>query len=776
MPEETQIGLFDEETPLPGPLPWEQAAALDLLIAEVAINRPLSTTYSYLVPDPLREVVQPGQRVRVPFGRGNRTETGFLVGLKSPTEADHLQGNAAKIAKLKYLDSILDEEPLVDTHMLRLTRWIADYYLCGWGQVLHSVIPGGVKRGAGTKLETFYRATDEGREAVETLSLSKKQRVVMQILLAHEEPLRSDEILKQAECGMGPVQTLKRKGFVKSLKLRSDVLDLGETTEKLIEDFNPTDEQAAALEEILKSIRSQQHETILLHGVTGSGKTEVYIQAIREVVSYGRQAIVLVPEISLTPQTIRRFRARFRSVAVLHSHLSDAERHAHWKQIQRGEVEVVVGARSAVFAPTPHLGLIVIDEEHESTFKQETVPRYHAREVAEERSRLAGVPLILGSATPTLESWRNAQTGRYRLVSMLHRVGHLPLPPVVVVDVRNDPLIRKGQAIGRALGSAIRMALDEEGGQVILFLNVRGYHPAVWCPSCGESLRCTDCDITMTWHKDRKKAICHSCGMETDLPKTCPNCSKPGWRYIGTGTQRLEEEVRAKFPGVPLARMDSDAMKKPGSHDEVLSAFHDGKLRILLGTQMIAKGLDFPNVTLVGVIDADTLLHQPDPRSSERTFQLIAQVAGRTGRSARGGRVYVQSSMPADPAIRFASEHDYLGFVVDEMRDREVMRVPPFRCLARIIFRGEEERVVRETARAIAQKLNSFSKDNEIGVSILGPAPCPIAKLKAHYRYHLHLSAETHAQLTKLWELAANQLGPTPGVEFVLDVDPVNMR
>jgi primosomal protein N' (replication factor Y) len=747
-------------------MPWERAAEQDLLAAQVVLNKPLSTAYTYLIPNELRELVGPGQRVRVPFGRGDRPEVGYVVAVGPPEPTSK---------RLKQVVAVLDREPLVSPKMLRLTRWIADYYLCGWGQVLQSVVPAGVKKQAGTRLLTYFRPTDLGRQAYEALSLSKKQRSVMEVLIAAGNPLRGEEITAAADCGPGPINGLKQKGYVEAVRLREETTSYDAEPVAAESDFVANEEQQRALDEIHETLRAGRHETILLHGVTGSGKTEVYIQAIREAVSYGRQAIVLVPEISLTPQTIRRFRTRFDSVAVLHSHLSDSERHWHWTQIAAGKVQVVVGARSAVFAPCPHLGLIIIDEEHETTFKQETVPRYHAREVARERARIEGIPLILGSATPTLESWHRVRTNQDVLISLHKRVGKLPLPPVVVVDVRNDPHIRKGSAIGRALGSAMRLALGD-GGQIILFLNIRGFSPAIWCPACGASVKCRDCDITMTWHKDKRKAICHSCGIEEDVPRTCPACGNNAMRYVGTGTQKLEEEVRAKFPDVTCARMDSDAMRKPGSHDAVLTAFREGAVRILLGTQMIAKGLDFPNVTLVGVVDADTLLHQPDLRASERTFQLIAQVAGRTGRSARGGRVFVQSASPSEPAIRRASEHDYLGFVTDEMRDREAMGVPPFRSLVRVILRGDDEAAVRTHAAEMADLLQRTAVEKSLRVDILGPAPAPIAKLKGQYRFHFQLSADTLDPIRELWRTVEPALPAAPGVEYVVDVDPVNMR
>ena len=670
--------LFAPPDPADEPMPWETAEAGDRLVARVVLNKPLMTAYSYLVPEPLRDAlspsVGPGKRVRVPFGRGDKEETGFVVGLD--TVAELAADPNFNVRRLKHVGRVLDETPLVSGKMLRLTEWIAERYLCGWGQVLHSVVPAGVKRKAGTRELLFFEPTAEGRAALEALTFTKKQRAVMETLIAAGEPLRADAAAGRAKCGPGVVEGLRRKGMVSAVKQRADAMEFDLPEVERQEDFEPMPEQATALADILRPLRAGEHETILLRGVTGSGKTEVYIRAIQEVVSYGRQAIVLVPEISLTPQTIRRFRRRFDGVAVLHSHLSDAERYHHWKRIAAGEVEVVVGARSAIFAPTPHLGIVIIDEEHEHTFKQESVPRYHARDVARERCRVEGIPLVLGSATPTLESWHAAQEGDYRLVTMEKRVENRPLPPVITVDVRNDPQIRRGQAIGRQLTAATRNAL-EDGGQVIYFLNLRGFSPALWCRACGASVKCPNCDVTLTWHKDKRRAVCHSCDHEQNVPKSCPDCGQAGLKLVGVGTQKLEEEVRAKFPDIEIARMDSDSMRKPGSHDEVLGRFKEGEIDLLLGTQMIAKGLDFPNVTLVGVIDADTLLHQPDLRAGERTFQLIAQVAGRTGRSARGGRVFVQTCSPGEPAIARAREHDYLGFVGDELRSRYDLAYPP---------------------------------------------------------------------------------------------------
>lgn len=797
-----QRNLFAAEPLEPELKPWDRAAAADLWVARVVINRPLDTPFDYLVSDALRERLKPGMRVRVPFGNGQQRLVGYCV--EAGPFSDLIGPERFKNGqppKLKPVEAVLDREPLLSPRMLELTRWIAERYLCGWGQVLDSVVPAGVKKLSGTREILFLVPAAGVCEALSERKLGAKQKVAMEVLCGANRPMRIDELAESADCGVGVISSLREKKLVDAIVQRTDAFDIDFAPMKRQPDLQLNSEQRAALDAILAELRAARHRTILLRGVTGSGKTEVYIQAIREVVSYGRQAIVLVPEISLTPQTIRRFRSRFESVAVLHSHLSDSERHWHWQRIASGEVQVIVGARSAVFAPTPHLGLIVIDEEHETSFKQEETPRYHARDVARERARLEGIPLLLGTATPTLESWWRATgdaEGRKRkaessepgllpstfclppslpdlLLTLANRVAKLPLPPVTIVDTRNDPYITRGEAIGRALSSQIRLAL-EDGGQVILFLNLRGFSPVVWCKACGESVRCPHCDITLTFHKDKNRVLCHSCEYESPPLTKCPNCAHPGVYYIGIGTQRLEQEVKSKFGKATCIRMDSDTMRKHGSHDEALERFRLGEAKILLGTQMIAKGLDFPNVTLVGVINADTLLHSPDMRASERTFQLIAQVAGRTGRSEKGGRVFVQSACPTEPSIALAAQHDYLAFAAHELKHRREADAPPFRSLTRIILRGAVEDRVKSEALAMATLLRKTAEQLSLPVRILGPAPCPITRLRDFWRFHLQLSAESLGAIHELWRAASPQIARVSDVEFQIDVEPINMR
>jgi primosomal protein N' (replication factor Y) (superfamily II helicase) len=496
-----------------------------------------------------------------------------------------------------------------------------------------------------------------------------------------------------------------------------------------------------------------------------------------------------VPEISLTPQTIRCFRGRCGpdGVAVLHSHLGNAERGAHWRRIAGGGVQVVVGARSAVFAPARNLGLIVIDEEHEGTFKQEATPRYHGRDVAVMRARLENVPILLGSATPSLESWHNAQRGAYTLLSLPQRVLERPLPQVALIDMRHElPKGRGWNALSPALERSVQHALGQ-GGQVMLLLNRRGFSTHVHCPACGHVETCRFCDLALTYHRQRDVTLCHYCGFEQPPPELCPKCGVTQVRYQGLGTEKLQAEVEEKFPGYVVRRMDSDTMKRPGSHGRLLAAFRRGEIHVLLGTQMIAKGLDFPNVTLVGVVNADVGLHLPDFRAPERTFQLIAQVAGRTGRGPRGGRVVVQTFNPEHPCIAMAARHDYPAFVGVELAHRHQHRYPPYQRLARVIVRSRDQDEVAGFAERLADAFQAALATPALGggqgedsppapgVRLLGPAEAPVFRLKGYYRYHFQLQSPSPGQLHQLLRAVVPTLRPPHGVEVTVDIDPLNM-
>jgi primosomal protein N' (replication factor Y) len=759
--EPTQKSLFDT-----APDPWELDAAHEQTVVDVVFAEQPHGPLSYRLPEQLRERVVPGQRVQVPLGRSNRS----IVGYCTMVETRPVAGRP-----LKEILAVVDPQPLVSPAMLRLTAWMAQYYLCTWGQVLHSVVPAGVRGQAGTREMTFLSVPADVAAGLATLRLPAKQLDALRVLLAAPRPLTPPELAQAARCTLAPINELRKKKLVHAEVRRIQQMELDELPAAREEHLLLNEDQQAALNHILTALQEQRHETVLMHGVTGSGKTEVYIRAIDEVIRFGRQAIVLVPEISLTPQTRSRFRSRFSNVAVLHSHLSDAERHWHWQRISRGEVQVVVGARSAVFAPVPNLGLIVIDEEHDPSFKQNETPRYHAREVALQRAANERVPLVLGSATPSLESWDRAQAGQFRLVDMPKRVSDRPLPDVGTIDLRDEFHSRNSRgAVSRQLHQAIDQALKEDG-QVILLLNRRGYSTHIQCPSCGHVVRCPHCDLALTHHREGDRVVCHYCDFEQQAPARCPECTFDGIRYSGLGTQRLEAEIRSRFPGVAVLRMDSDTMQRPGSHEKALTQFREGEVKILLGTQMIAKGLDFPNVTLVGVVNADTALHLPDFRASERTFQLVTQVAGRTGRGDKGGRVLVQTFSPEHPAIQAAIRHDYQMFADAELPVRVEHGFPPATVMIRLIARADSEPAVETWMQATVEALRTALDAAGLEYRCLGPAPCPIARLRGKFRYHALLSGTVADELRRVMSKVTKKIADSDDVQWVVDVDPIDL-
>ena len=757
---EDQPHLFDTQPPA-----WEQDAAQSVCVARIVLPSGFAKQLDYAVPDHLREQAEPGRRLRVPLGRGNRSVVGYCVDLIHDAKVDR---------PLKEIEAVIDSRRLLSNELLEITHWMADYYLCPWGQVLDSVIPAGVRSGAGTRMATLLSVPEAIAAARAEQKLPTKQAAVLDYVLAHPGSTPA-EVAAAVGCTQAPVTTLRRKGLLESESRRLAVEADPEAVVPQEAHLEMNPDQANALEKIMQAIQTGKHETILIHGVTGSGKTEVYLQAIREVVSYGRQAIVLVPEISLTPQTVSRFRSRFGRVAVLHSHLSDVERHRQWARIAAGGAPVVVGARSAIFAPTPNLGLIVIDEEHESSFKQDSAPRYHAREVAERRAAAAGVPLLLGSATPALESHARALEGRYARVDMPRRISNLPLPSVATVDLRAHQQDRHARgAISRQLHRAMEEALEDDG-QVILLLNRRGFSTHIQCPSCGQASECPECEIALTNHRGRKQAVCHYCDYHIPVPNQCKACGFTGLNFFGRGTERLEDEVRQRFAGHTSLRMDTDTMSRPGSHESALDRFRSGEVRILLGTQMIAKGLDFPNVTLVGVINADTALHLPDFRAAEKTFQLITQVAGRTGRSARGGHVLVQTCEPDHPAIRAAIRHDYALFSAEELPMRKALGYPPYGAMVRILVRGPVEMAAREFAASVGERIGAACREADFRFRLLGPAPAPFAKLRGKYRFAIQLQAEDPLALSRAVRAATEDVKTPEDVQWIADVDPLEM-
>jgi len=787
-----QQPLFELE-----PAPWEMDAAQEQLVATVIFSGGVDNTFDYSVPDGLRGQLEVGRRVRVPFGRSNRIVTGYCVRLETRRDMTR---------RLKPLAEVVDQRTLLSGTMLRLTQWMAEYYLCSWAEALEAVLPAGVRSQAGTRRITLLSLAPDAKEKLMKLAaasgapaessedwklkspgftLSKKQFEIVRYVAASPQPIEPRQLAQALKCTQAPITALRRKGILTATTQRISAESQREAAAVRQPNFESNADQQKALQAILDPLREPRHETILIHGVTGSGKTEVYIRAIQEVISYGRQAIVLVPEISLTPQTRERFRSRFDSVAVLHSHLRDAERHWHWERIARGEVQVVVGARSAVFAPVPDLGLIILDEEHEGSFKQDSAPRYHAREVALWRAREENVPLVLASATPSQESWYRAQQGQYKLVEMPRRVFDRPMPAVGTIDLRNEFHSRHSRgAISRQMHQAIEAAL-RDGGQVILLLNRRGFATHIQCPACGYVVRCPQCDLPLTHHRTENIALCHYCDHQESVPQECPECHAHGIHFRGVGTQKLEAEIRSRFPEASTLRMDTDAMKAPGSHDRALTKFREGKVQILLGTQMIAKGLDFPNVTLVGVINADTALHLPDFRAAERTFQLVTQVAGRTGRGEKGGRVLVQTFSPDHPAIRAAVMHDFRAFAGEELPLRAAHGYPPLTTMIRLVVRGASHDQTRAFAQYLGQRLreaidriasgNGKQSASGAEIRVLGPAAAPFAKLRGQHRFHLQLQGANGDKLRAAIRQASEGLVVPDEMFWTADVDPLDM-
>jgi len=594
-------------------------------------------------------------------------------------------------------------------------------------------------------------SSDIEKQIDEIRQKSEKQGVILEILLSKEGKMLASKLAKLADTTINTIRVLEKKGLLafEKVEVIRDPMEgeIFDTTTNL----RLNSDQENALREINRAIQESKQQNFLLYGITASGKTEVYMQAIGKVLEKHKGAIVLVPEIALTPQTVFRFASRFSNrVTVLHSKMSQGERYDQWRRIKSGQVDIVVGPRSAIFAPMPNLGLIVIDEEHETSYKQEDSPRYHAREVAIKRAELTGAIVVLGSATPSLESFYKALQKEYSLLSLPVRVDNAKLPLVEIVDMRAEFTQKHNRSIfSTSLREAIEDRLVREE-QTILFLNRRGFATFVLCRECGYVAKCENCDISLTYHSSGNELICHHCDYRQPAPSLCPSCKGNYIRHFGTGTQRVEEEARKLFAEAAIDRMDADTTRKIGSHKQILDAFKKGDIDILIGTQMIAKGLDFPNVTLVGVITADTSLNLPDFRAGERTFNLLTQVAGRAGRGEAEGEVIIQTYNPEHYSILAAKDHDYRSFYRQEIIFRETLAYPPFTHAATILLSGKSERITMQAAEELGSILHSFQEASFPDVQILGPAPAPLSKIKQSYRWHLLLKAVEPSHIRNL--------------------------
>jgi len=734
---------------------------------EVALPLPVDQTYTYLIPDGLSDAAVPGRRVMVPFGRRGNLR-GFVVG----------RPESCEFKQLKEVSEFLDDGPVLGPDVLALCRFISRYYGCSFGEALDAALPSGVKHGraARTVAHAELAVTPEKalEEAEELPDRQAKQARILRLLAGEKTAIPLTRVLSKAVASRSPADTLVKKGLIRIKRIRLDIDPLNQPAATKKTPPEPTEEQSASIRAIKSALADEIFAVFLLFGITGSGKTEVYLQAIEECRRRGRQAIILVPEIALTPQTVRRFRSRFDRVAVLHSAQSEAERRRWWQATQAGRVDVVVGPRSAVFAPVPNLGLIVVDEEHDSSFKQGRAPRYHARDVAVVRAREASASVILGSATPALESYHNALSGKYRMLRLTARVGGGSLPPVEIIDMGKEmDEVKRFTHFSRRLRAVVTESM-QRGEQAMLFLNRRGFTTILSCRRCGESLECEHCSVTLTYHQGHGRAVCHLCGYERRVPPDCPACHQPGLKHRGFGTEKVESEISMLYPESRVARMDSDTMTTRDSYEQVLSKVGRGEVDILVGTQMIAKGLHFTGITAVGVVDADTSLRLPDFRAAERTFQLIAQVSGRTGRGEKGGRVVVQTFRAGQPALLAAAKHDYLAFAEEELRQRKAFGYPPFGRILLAVIQGKKLPSVKKRAMEVADLLRK--ELNAQAAQVLGPAIPPIERVKERFRRQVVVKAKGPAEVQRAVSLLrGRRSGGRQGVEVILDVDPTSM-
>ncbi|MED4124501.1 primosomal protein N' [Halalkalibacterium halodurans] len=797
------------------------------MIVEVVVDVPTMQTdrrYDYLVPERLESIIESGLRVVVPFGP--RKVQGFVLAVKHESSvkkgklkelADVLDGKPVLTQELLELGEWLTDETLcfqvsayqamlpaamrtkvikqlrLLTEVDKLPSAIRPYFqtqdAITWETLANErkEVLQHVKSALNEQLlEWTYVVEDKGRKKTERITVqlshvnkdegleqipkrAKKQRDMWLFLAEQGGRYPSLSLIEALETTRATLKGLMDKGLVKEIE---EEVYRDPFLEKDVERTEPlplTIAQQNVATPIARSIEENRHEPFLLHGVTGSGKTEIYLQAINRVLAKGKQAIVLVPEISLTPQMVHRFRSRFGSkVAVMHSGLSVGEKYDEWRKIHRREVQVVVGARSAIFAPFENLGIIIIDEEHESTYKQEEAPRYHARDVAMFRGRYHRCPVILGSATPALESYARAKKGVYTLLSLTERVNDRPMPTVEVVDMREELRGGNRSMFSEALFSKLKQRI-ERGEQSVLFLNRRGYSTFVMCRDCGYVATCEHCDISLTYHRSNHSLKCHYCGHEEPMPKVCKSCGSEHIRFFGSGTQKVEEELTKVLPEARVIRMDVDTTRKKGAHEQLLKQFGQGEADILLGTQMIAKGLDFPNITLVGILAADAMLHLPDFRATERTFQLLSQVSGRAGRHTLPGEVVVQTYSPDHYSIELVKQHDYLSYFETEMMYRRQGGYPPYYYLTLIHISHSQITKVIDVSEKIVRFLREQLDDRAI---VLGPVVSPIARINDRYRYQCLIKYKNEPELSRiLREIRQHFLQETSRGELQVNID-----
>lgn len=741
-------------------------------IARVIVDLSLDRYFDYIIPEELAPEIQLGSQVLVPFGHSKRW--GFVTAFPEKSGA---------AAELKPIAALSPNKTSIPEKLLRLSEWMAQYYCSSRECAVKTLLPGAVRKASVKEkmVKVFSLAQPQPGKKLKT---DKQRRVIKFLRDEKTAPLKM--IMTLTGCGASVVNRLLADGF---LTVSGERSFRNPFTEEVMPDqpLPPTCEQQVALKHFERMLSGEEkRKVMLLFGTTNSGKTEVYLQAIAKVISMGKAAIVLVPEIALTPQTVRRFRARFGDeVSVMHSRLSEAERFDQWTRMRRGEVKIAVGARSALFAPFDNLGLIIVDEEHEGSYKQSEAPRYNARDVAVVRGKLENALVILGSATPSVESFYNAESGKYLLCEMKSTAGTAVPPVMTVVDLRlgaaeydggqekkngdDDPAAPHSKLFSPMLVNAIRERLVARE-QTILFRNMRGFSREMRCEECGFVPGCPDCSVSYAYHRREGVLICHMCGNTIPAPERCPQCGAAGIRYPGSGTEKIEAMAHLLFPHARIGRMDSDSMRGVDAHETMLNRMQRGEIDILIGTQMIAKGIHIPNITLVGVINADQGLYIQDFRAAERTFQLLTQVAGRAGRGDLPGEVIIQTFSPNNEAITLALKNDYRGFYQYDTAIRQLLNYPPFGHMMILHIRSEDEAICRECASYCRRELEEVLNDS---VFVTDPLPSPVERIKGKFRYQIVIRGERLKRLRE--KLRSLALSRYPGAEIYVDADPQNL-
>ncbi len=739
-------------------------------VATVAVVGPIDKVLSYSVPPEIADSLSVGQRVTVPIGKRGRIMRGFCVGI------DEKEWDSS----LRSIESLVDPESFLTPDLLELGRWIARHYACTLGTTLNALVPDAVRRHRGhIVIKRVHLAVSLQEIEAGGKRIGAKQRALLDRLSQSAEAVERSALLGDTQASPATLRTLERRGWVGVDAVRTPLPPPNFDLPGVEPDFALNEDQQSAVARMHAIIDDGGFRVLLLFGVSGSGKTEVYIRSMRRVLAAGGQAMLLVPEIALTTQLVNRLASRFQHVAVVHSGLTQASRSRTWSAIRSGEKKVIIGTRSAVFAPCPSLGLIVVDEEQEPSYKNLQAPRFHVRDVAIKRGHQLDIPVLLGSATPSLESWHNCtRLGHFERIDLPHRVRNLPLPPITVVDINDEYQETRGvPLLSRVLLAGLEETL-RRGRQAVLLMNRRGYANWIFCPSCKHRMVCASCNVTMVYHAAVGELICHYCRRRLPAPDLCPNPScRSRMVRAGSGTQRIEERLRQRFPKARIVRVDSDTMVHERSYRRVIAEFEDRKIDCIVGTQMIAKGLDFPFVSFVGVIGADTTMAMTDFRAGERLFQLVTQVAGRAGRGDVPGEVVVQTTSPDAPSLRAAVRHDYEAFAAEELEIRRRTGMPPFSRLTRIVVSDPREPRSREAARSLAEDIRKAGSElDALDVDVMGPMPCALARLRNSYRFELIVRCASAKQMQRLVDrIRGSRMLAVKANSVVVDVDPVSL-